>query len=203
MESLSSFAMTVLFSAWGYDVTLLELVASATSLLGVWLGVSGTRKTWPWWAISSALYGVLFYQWTLYASAALQLIFIAAGVWGWFGWGPQGAVPAKLNRRELVLWISALVLLWIGLAPVFANVGAAATHSDTFLLVGSIVAQILMVLEKYEAWPLWFAVDLVGTIEYAYMNLWFTALLYFVFVVIAVRGWCAWLQRAESVAAAA
>ncbi|MEY4322943.1 MAG: hypothetical protein RL410_724, partial [Actinomycetota bacterium] len=105
---------------------------------------------------------------------------------------------AKLNRRELLMWITSLLVLWIGLAPVFASIGAAATWSDTFLLVGSIVAQVLMVLEKYEAWPLWFVVDLVGTIEYAYMNLWFTALLYFVFVLIAVKGWREWLIRANA-----
>jgi nicotinamide mononucleotide transporter len=198
MQSINSFAMHVLFSAWDYDVTVLEFVACATSLLGVWLGVYGTRKTWPWWAISSALYGFLFYQWGLIASAALQIVFIAAGIWGWFGWGPKGAVPAKLNRRELLMWITSLLVLWIGLAPVFASIGAAATWSDTFLLVGSIVAQVLMVLEKYEAWPLWFVVDLVGTIEYAYMNLWFTALLYFVFVLIAVKGWREWLIRANA-----
>ena len=198
MDSINSIAMQVLFSPWGYDVTLLELLASATSLLGVWLGVSGTRTTWPWWALSSALYGVLFYQWTLYASAVLQIVFIVAGIWGWFGWGPKGAVPAKLTRKESVLWLALLLGMWIGLAPVFANVGAAATYSDTFLLVGSIIAQILMVLEKYEAWPLWFVVDLVGTIQYARMNLWFTALLYFVFVIIAIRGWAAWLKRANS-----
>ena len=189
--------MNVLFSAWGYDVTLLESVASITSLVGVWLGVSGTRITWPWWAVSSALYGVLFYQWNLYASAILQLVFIAAGIWGWFGWGPKGAQPAKLTSKERGIWLVILLASWIALIPVFANIGAAATWSDTFLLVGSVVAQILMVLEKYEAWPLWFAVDLVGTIEYVTQKLWFTAIVYLAFVAIAVAGWQAWLKKAE------
>ena len=198
MQYFIDFGMRVLFSVWGYDVTVFELIASATSLLGVALGVTGKRVTWPWWALSSALYGVLFWQWDLKASALLQLVFIAAGVMGWFEWGPKGAVPAKLTRRELLIWTAVTLIAWVALRPVFESWGAAATWADTFMLVGSIVAQILMVLEKYECWPLWFVVDLVGTIEYAFMNLWFTALLYAVFVAIAVAGWRAWLVRANA-----
>ncbi len=198
MQSLIDFGMHVMFSLWGYDVTVFEFVASVTSLVGVALGVTGKQVTWPWWVISSAFYGVLFWQWDLKASALLQLVFIAAGVMGWFEWGPKGAVPAKLTRKELLIWSSVLIVGWLVLRPVFQSWGAAATWADTFMLVGSIIAQILMVLEKYENWPLWFVVDLVGTIEYAVMDLWFTAILYGVFVAIAVIGWKAWLFRANA-----
>ena len=198
MQSLIDFGMHVMFSLWGYDVTVFEFVASVTSLVGVALGVTGKQVTWPWWVISSAFYGVLFWQWDLKASALLQLVFIAAGVMGWFEWGPKGAVPAKLTRKELLIWSSVLIVGWLVLRPVFQSWGAASTWADTFMLVGSIIAQILMVLEKYENWPLWFVVDLVGTIEYAVMDLWFTAILYGVFVAIAVIGWKAWLFRANA-----
>lgn len=70
----------------GLVMSTLEIIAATVSLIGVILGVTGKRITWPWWAVSSALYGVLFIQWDLFASAALQLIFIAAAIGGWFGW---------------------------------------------------------------------------------------------------------------------
>ena len=52
--------MSVLFQAWGYEVTILELAAVITSLLAVYLGALGTRRAWPWWILSSALYGLFF-----------------------------------------------------------------------------------------------------------------------------------------------
>jgi len=52
--------MFVIFTAWNYQVTILELLAVITSLIGVWLGTTGARFTWPWWVISSLLYGWLF-----------------------------------------------------------------------------------------------------------------------------------------------
>ena len=73
----------ILFTAWGYEISILEFVASVTSLIGVWLGTTGKRITWPFWACSSALYAIFFYQANLIASAALQFVFIAAALSGW------------------------------------------------------------------------------------------------------------------------
>jgi nicotinamide mononucleotide transporter len=190
--------MFILFTAWNYPVTILELSAVITSLIGVWLGTTGARFTWPWWVISSLLYGWLFIQYDLIASAALQLVFVAGGVWGWFGWGKSGAKPESLNTKARVIWLLALVISWILLAPALASIGAAATWPDSFILLGSLIAQILMVRQKFEAWPIWFAVDFVATIHYARQDLWFTSLLYIVFTIIAVIGWRKWQSKAQN-----
>ena len=60
--------MTVLFTAWGYELTVLEALAFITSVIGVGLGVFGPRATWPWWNISSLLYAALFFESKYYAS---------------------------------------------------------------------------------------------------------------------------------------
>ena len=183
---------STLFTAWGYEVSILEFVAALTSFVGVWLGTTGKRITWPWWALSSALYGVFFYQVELFASATLQIVFITAAIYGWMGWAPTGAVPGSLsvrNRRNIA--IGTLISVAV-LSPVLSNVGAAATWSDAFLLIGSLVAQVMMVRQKYEAWIVWLIVDLAGTVQYAMLGYWFTAVLYAMFTVIAVIGWKRW-----------
>jgi nicotinamide mononucleotide transporter len=183
---------STLFTAWGYEVSILEFVAALTSFVGVWLGTTGKRITWPWWALSSALYGVFFYQVDLFASATLQIVFITAAIYGWMGWAPTGAVPGSLsvrNRRNIA--IGTLISVAV-LSPVLSNIGAAATWSDAFLLIGSLVAQVMMVRQKYEAWIVWLIVDLAGTVQYAMLGYWFTAVLYAMFTVIAVIGWKRW-----------
>jgi nicotinamide mononucleotide transporter len=190
--------MFILFTAWNYPVTILELAAVIASLIGVWLGTSGARFTWPWWVTSAILYGLLFLQYNLIASAALQLVFIAGGIWGWFGWGKSGAKPESLKNKERVIWLLALVVSWILLAPALASIGAAGTWLDSFILLGSLIAQILMVREKFEAWPIWFVVNIVATIHYARQDLWFTSLLYVVFTIIAIIGWRKWQSKAQN-----
>jgi len=182
----------ILFTAWGYEVSILEFVAALTSFVGVWLGTTGKRITWPWWALSSALYGVFFYQVDLFASAVLQIVFIIAAVYGWKDWAPTGAVPGYTSHRTRRAIVVGTIVSVAVLTPVLSNIGAAATWSDAFLLIGSLVAQIMMVYEKYESWVLWFIVDLAGTIEYALLGYWFTAVLYALFTVVAILGWKRW-----------
>ena len=186
--------MSTFFTAWGYDVTFLEFFAALTSFIGVWLGTTGKRITWPWWVLSSALYGIFFWSVDLIASALLQIIFIAAGIWGWFGWGPKGAHPSKLKTRELALWLTGLAIAWLIFTPWLQDIGAAAYRTDALIFLGSFVAQVLMVYEKYEAWPIWFAVDILATIQYAVLGYWFTSVLYLLFTLVAIVGWIRWLR---------
>jgi len=183
---------TTLFTAWDYEVSILEFVAAVASFIGVYLGTTGKRITWPWWVLSSSLYGVFFYQVDLFASAILQIIFIAAAIYGWFGWAPTGAVPGTIStRNRLTIAIGTLVSV-AALSPVLEDIGAAATWTDAFILIGSIVAQLLMVYEKYETWVLWFIVNVVATAQYLSLGYWFTAILYAVFAIVAILGWKRW-----------
>jgi nicotinamide mononucleotide transporter len=183
---------TILFTAWGYDVLILELIAAITSVIGVWLGTTGKRITWPWWALSSALYGVFFYQVEYYASAVLQIVFIVAALYGWKDWAPTGAVAGNLTVRNRMYIAIGTFLSVAALSPLLSNIGAAATWSDAFVLIGSLVAQVMMVYEKYESWIVWMVVDVVATIQYAVNGVYFTALIYAMFTVIAVIGWKRW-----------
>jgi nicotinamide mononucleotide transporter len=183
---------SILFTAWGYQVSILEFLSATTSLTAVLLGIKGTRITWPWWGFSSVLYGVFFLDAKLYASAALQIVFIAAAIWGWFGWGPDGARPGALGKQERINWFYGLLIGCIIATPALASIGAAATWSDAFIFFASLIAQVLMIYEKYEAWTLWLLVDTVATIQYAILGYWFTCLLYAIFTVIAAFGWSRW-----------
>ena len=170
----------------------LEIIAAFISFIGVALGVTGKRITWPWWAVSSALYGVLFIQWDLFASAALQLVFIAAAIAGWFGWGKKGAIPGPLKNSYRIYTAIAIILATLALAPLLDRLGAASTYADAILLFGSIAAQLLMVYEKYETWILWLVVDLGYTALYFSQELYLTSVLYLVFTVVAAVGWRSW-----------
>lgn len=192
ISSINDLAMGTCATLLGYELSWLELVAVVTSLVGVWLGTTGKTITWPWWALSSAFYGWLFYEWQLFASAVLQIVFIAAAIWGWFGWGPKGAQSRVANIKLRIGIATAGALVVLVLAPWFASIGAAATWPDSFGLVFSIVAQLAMVNEYRENWAIWFVVDAVYSIEYASQQLYFTAILYVIFTGIAVRGWLQW-----------
>ena len=184
--------LSTFFTAWGYEVSYLEFVASIVSFIGVGLGITGKRITWPWWALGSVLYGIFFLQYELYASAALQLVFIAAAVVGWFGWEPTGAKPGPLKNKYRIYVIAAIVLATLALGPVLKSIGAASTYVDAILFFGSLSAQILMVYEKYDSWPIWLVVNIGYVALYSSQELLFTTLLYVAFTVMAALGWKSW-----------
>ena len=190
--------MTVLFTAWDYQVTLIEFASVVLALLGIALGIVGTRWMWPPYFLSSLLYGWLFVQWHLYASAGMQVVFLAAAVWGWFTWGAEGVrVPGELSARHRWLGAASVLVAWVVLAPLLQMIGGVATWGDAFMLVGSVAAQLLMVFAKVEAWPMWVLVNLVGTGLYASQGLFFTSIFYAILIVMALIGWRTWLGRTE------
>lgn len=195
---ISETALTTLFTIWGYGVSVLELIAVVTGFIGVWLGTTGKKITWPWWAVSSLLYAWLFFEYDLYASAALQFVFIAAAIWGWFGWGPTGAKPRTATTKQRLVVLLIAVAAWVALAPALASIGAAATWADSFGLVFSVVAQIIMVRQYTETWFIWLVVDAAYVALYASQGLWFTSALYVVFTLVAVRGWLNWDKKLPS-----
>ena len=88
--------MGVVFTAWDYDVTYLELNAFFVAIIAVWLASVGTRWAWPFYFVSAVLYARLFIdRFDLLASALPNHLYGRCGVWGWFDWGRSGVSEAK------------------------------------------------------------------------------------------------------------
>jgi nicotinamide mononucleotide transporter len=198
MPSIYNFLSDIFITLWGYELSYLEFFALIASLVGVGLGISGKRITWPWWAISAILYGILFLQWELFASAALQIVFIIAAIFGWFGWEPTGAKPGPLKNKYRVATFVAIITATAALAPLLKSWGAASTYADAILFFGSLSAQVLMVYQKYETWIIWLIVDIGYVALYASQGLLFTSLLYVAFTILAALGWGKWYAAHRS-----
>lgn len=175
----------------------LEIAAFLISLVAVVLGALGMRFAWPWWVAGSILYGVLFYQSEYYASALLQLVFIAAAIWGWIGWGKEGAKPRYSKNTERLVIVALLTLITLVMYPVLINIGATSSTIEAFGFTGSVIAQVLMVLQRFEAWPIWSIVNLAYTYQYFKGELYLTSALYVIFFIIAVFGWIRWQKESK------
>lgn len=188
--------MNVLFTVWGYDLTALEFAGLMLALPAVVLGIRGNRWTWPFSLLSSLLYGWLFVEFDLLASAALQVVFMVVAIQGWFSWGRQGVLrPSLLTPAARVRGIVGVIVLTALIAPLLLSVGGVATWGDAFVLVGSLAGQLLMVTQKMETWPVFMTVNTVGAVLYASQGLYFTSLFYAILVGLAFAGWLTWSSR--------
>lgn len=179
----------------------LELIASVFGLICVGLTVRQHIWCWPTGLVQVLLYTVIFYDAKLYSDAILQVIYVFFQFYGWYHWLHGGQdkslLPVThLNARALLLWVGIGVVgsvLWgYGMAR-FTD--AALPYPDAVVVVLSLVAQWLMARKKVESWHFWIAVDIVGIGVYYAKQLYPTAILYVVFLVLAVLGLRSWIKE--------
>jgi len=69
---------------------------------------------------------------------------------------------------------------------------AAQPWLDAALTGFSLVAQVWMAQKRVQCWPLWIAVDVIFVGLFVYKDLYLTAALYGLFLLLAVQGWREW-----------
>jgi len=191
---------------FGFATTPLELISFVLSVITVLLNIRQTHWAWLFSIVSSATYGLVFFDARLYGDMGLQLVFIAVSVWGWYQWLYGGArhAPLAVSRLDRAGWWSAggAWLAGFVLLSLFLKhwTDTDVPHIDGFLTAGSLVGQVLLSRKKIENWHTWIAVDVLYVGLYIYKDLKLTAVLYAVFVVLAVIGLRAWRRTAAGAA---
>lgn len=190
-------------------MSLLEALAAIFALANIVLIARRTVWNYPFGVVTVVMYGVLFWQQRLYATAGLQAFFLASQLYGWWYWrqaGTGGApVPVRwLSPRDRVLALlgGAMGTLMLGLGLRHVG-GDAAPWPDAANLAWSMVAQLLTDRRHVESWPLWVLIDAGSIWLYATQGLEATAGLYALFMVIAVWGWVAWSRASQPARVAA
>lgn len=182
----------------GFSTTPLELVSFILSVITVALNIRQLHWAWLFSILSSGLYAMVFLDARLYGDMGLQFVFILVSIWGWHLW-----LWGDSERK--VLTVSYLTMQGRGVALLAWLLGFAALawflksftdtdvpHADGFLTAGSLLGQVLLSRKKRENWLIWIIVDVLYIGLYIYKDLMLTAVLYAVFVVMAMMGWRAW-----------
>ena len=185
----------------GLATTPVELIAFLLAATTVVLNILQKHWAWLFSIASSALYAVVFYDARLYGDMGLQFVFIAVSVWGWTTW-LRGAGNAPLAVTRLTpsgrAWSLAAWLLGFVLLATFLDnyTDTDVPHADGFLTAGSLLGQLLLARKKLENWHVWIAVDVLYVALYLHKNLVLTAVLYGVYVLLAIAGLRTWAAAA-------
>lgn len=214
MNALIDVLNAPLFTFYGaaYPTTLAEGLAFVTGALCVWLVARQHIANWGIGIANCLLFILIFTDSGLYADAALQLVFIALGAYGWWNWA-KGAGPAadtlpvsRTGRRE---WIALAGAGLAGLAAITLLLNAATDSTvpfwDALTTVLSLLATYGQCRKRVESWYLWIAADIVYVPLYAYKGLYLTAILYIGFMALCVMGLRHWQSdlRTDAPASAA
>lgn len=200
---------TTFFTLWGYPISYLEFVGTIFNLASVWLVAKRNILTWPVALIGVILFGILFYQIQLYADFFEQIYYAITGFWGWYLWHTQrkkdGTKKVKTSvntKKQNLAWVAGIIGATAALSIILSNIHlwlpalfplpATMVIVDAFTTILSFAATILMIRRKVESWILWIVVDVIAVWLYTVKEVPFIALLYLIFLIIAIRGLVEW-----------
>ena len=187
-----------------------ELLGFLSGALCVYLVTRENIWNWPLGVITAAFYIVVFARAGLYSETGLQVVYLVLSFYGWWHWlhgthrererAAAGVAQAKgpvvvshVPAREFVLLLVIGVALWLALYAITSRLpGVAAPLLDSALATTSLIAQYLMTRKYIENWILWILVDVVYIGLFYTRNLSLTAVLYTVYLALAILGYFQW-----------
>jgi nicotinamide mononucleotide transporter len=195
----------------GTGLSPLEISAAVFGAWSVWLSVRQNILSWPTAIVNVVLYGIVFYEAKLYADMGLQVIYTILSIYGWYQWlyGGEGHSELHVSRTSRSLAVRLLFLAVVSAVMLVTllrrTTDAALPFMDSALTTASLVAQWMMTRKLLENWLVWITVDVFYVGMFIYKGLCVTAVLYAVFLGLAVKGWIDWRRsmRAQPTLAAA
>lgn len=184
----------------------MEIIAFTLSLICVALNAYGHILTWPLMIASSAAYAWVFQDAKLFGDAWLQGVFILLAIYAWKTWSKSTQTEEANNnssssfKRMPRSWYLIGSLCWSGLFLIIHYLLVNHTSSDVplidaFLTAGSLLATYMSAQKWLENWLVWIFVNSFYIALYIYKDLHLTALLYGLFIVLAVLGWIQWSKK--------
>lgn len=191
---------------YALHIDLLELSGLIFGLLCVWWLIKQNILTWPAGIIYVFISFVIFWRIRLYGDFILHIFFLVLNIYGWYYWvrhrkSDQEELPVTTYSLRINLIVAAITALgvWVfgyfleNLPNLFSGLEPAALpYWDATTSILSVTGMWLTTRKKLENWYYWLAVDILASIIYVYKGIYFYALLYGVYVILAISGYVEW-----------
>lgn len=182
---------------WWQQQSLLEVIGVITGLLCVYLAAKNIIWNWPFAIISVIIYIFIFFEAHLFADMGLQVYFLAMNIYGWYYWSKKPAAEVKtpvlrIKKNEIILSVIAIAGFTFILGSILKYTTASFPYLDSFCTACSLVAQMLLARKVLENWLIWIFVDVIYVGVYMFKDLHLTAVMYAIYVGIALLGYIDW-----------
>ncbi len=194
IDLLTSLWDTLATMAW------LEFTGLASGLLCVWLLIRQNVWTFPIGLIYSVVSVAVFIEARLYADVLLSGYYVLMNAYGWYYWLYGGArtaadeLPVTRTPQQTALILAAITALAIGAMGWFFDTQTDADfpYWDSATTCMSFAAMWMTARKYIENWLVWLLVDVIATAIYYVKGIHFYAILYGVYLGMAIMGWRAW-----------
>ncbi len=182
----------------------LEIIGLFSGLLCVWLLIRENVLTFPIGLIYAVVTVVVVARANLFADVLLNLYYVIMNAYGWYFW-IYGARERRTSEVLLVAWVpktqwplivGVIVLGTVLMGLYFSTqTEASLPYPDSFTTVASFVAMWMSAKKYLESWILWLVIDVIQVGLYIVKGIEAYALLYLIYLFMAVYGWLQWRRH--------
>ena len=174
-----------------------EIVAAALAITYLILAMQQNILCWAAWIISSIMYLFVMFSAGLYMESGLQIFYIVMGIYGWIQWNNR----SSKNNLTVSTWpiikhiykLLILIVLVTFSGLILSNLTEAVSpYIDAFTTWGAIIATYMVAKKILENWYYWFVVDFVSVFLFLSRELYTTALLFSIYIILVIFGFIAW-----------
>ena len=197
----------IAFTVLNYPISYVELIGTLFGFVSVYLASRVNILTWGTGIVNELFLFIMFFQIQLYADMFLQFYFFAVTLYGWYNWKKkpeQNSITSIGFKAKL--WVIGIIItgtLITGFLfsnihlylPKYFAIEAAYPYIDSFVMILSVLATILLAKKKIETWHLWIIIDVICVFLFFKKGVIFLALEYFIFWVMAVSGLFNWRKQ--------
>lgn len=175
-----------------------ELSAALLALAYILLAAKQQIACWLCAFASSSLYVVIFWQAQLPYQAALNVFYVAMAIYGWLTWQRIDNNGEPMKVRELgalkhLFVVTGLSFICWGLLALQPQAELTVTHYlDTGIAVFSVFTTWLVVQKYLANWIYWIVINTTAVWLYASQSLYFTSILFCLYVLMSIYGWKSW-----------
>lgn len=186
----------------------LDILTTVLGLIYIWLEYRASIALWIVGVIMPALDIYLYWSHGLYGDAGLAAYYTLAAFYGYMVW-KFGKKSGQTDNQEMpithfpirqVVPVLAFFLVAWGVTYYVLDTWTNSTVPllDSFTNALSFVGLWALARKYLEQWLFWMVVDVISCMLYVQKGIPFKALLYGIYVVIAVMGWFKWRRMMNS-----
>ena len=188
----------------GNIIQILEITGTVLGLIYLYYEYRASSSLWIVNIVMSAIYVLIYFSEGIYALGCLSIYNIVAAIYGILVWKysktseqkelPISSIPKNvLVNSSLVMVVLSAALIYV--LHTISDSGSLLYNTLDGLASAATIISLYWLAKKYkEQWFGWIFVNFISVILYLLTNLYFTAALYTLYIIVAIAGYRQWTK---------
>jgi len=182
-------------------ILFLEIFAVCSAILYLILAANEDVRCWYAALFSSILYMYIMYTAGLMMESFLQIFYICMAIYGWYIWSSKINVEQELKIRSWKMQYHLYTITTVTLLAIITGfflekyTQAALPFLDAFTTWGAIITTYMVAKKIIENWIYWFVIDSISIYLFLSRDLYLTALLFLIYLIIIIFGYRSWMKK--------